>query len=105
VRAMWGAYNPATGLIVGAPYVYFTGEIDVPTWNVGDDISGAASFACVSAFETFFEVNQGQRLSHTFLQSISPGDLGMEYVTNVAINYPWGRSGQRPRLVRASQIR
>ncbi|ADU12041.1 hypothetical protein [Asticcacaulis excentricus] len=99
VKAMWGAFDPATGLVVGAPYVQFVGRIDVPTRGVlmGD----AVSFECVSGFDAFFEIDQGRRLSFAFHNSIFPGDVFLQYVVDVGISTPWGRAGTRPALTKA----
>lgn len=101
VRIMWGAVDPITGLVVGVPETVYLGTIDVPTLVAGQDVVGAVSFQCVSAFEAFFEANQGQRLSHAFQTSVFPGDLAMQYVVDVLLSMPWGKPGARPQLTRA----
>ncbi len=93
-----GAFNPQTGQVVGTPEVQFDGLINVPILTE----VGSVTVECVSAFEMFFEADQGQRISHSFLQAISPGDLAFQYVVDVPLTMPWGRPGARPQLTRAN---
>lgn len=97
VRCWLGVVNQTTGLLVGQPWVWFVGEIDVPTLGVGGE-SGNVTFECVSVFERFFETDEGARMSATFLRSIFPDDAGFDYITDVAQSMPWGKDGARPSL-------
>lgn len=87
---MVGAADPMTGAVIGAPEILFIGEIDVPT--IGIDESGARTveFTIVSVFERLFEVEEGQRASNGWHQSIWPGELGLEFMTGTDVNLYWG---------------
>lgn len=89
----WGAVNPSTGVIIDYQGEY-RGSIDVPTLNE----NGSVTFECDSAFASFFEANQGQRISQAFLETISSGDKAFQYVVDVANPVPIGRPGARPSL-------
>jgi hypothetical protein len=91
-----GAFDPVTGGVVGTPYVWFVGEVDVPNLPVDD--GGGVTFECVSGFERFLETDEGFTLSHAFHQTIFPGEMGFEYVTDVELQMPWGQDGVRPVL-------
>lgn len=89
VRLIFGPYDLATGVPVPDPIVLFDGEIEVPTikWRQrGRELS----FRVGSVFSRFFEVEEGIRLSDSWLQSVHPGALGLEFATGVAEPVPWG---------------
>jgi len=90
VHLMVGAVDMASGLVIGAPETLFLGEIDVPT--IGIDQSGARTveYTVVSVFERLFEVEEGQRASDGWHQSIHPGELGLEFMTGTDVNLYWG---------------
>ncbi|TCM17202.1 hypothetical protein EDF56_106318 [Novosphingobium sp. PhB165] len=87
---MVGAADPLTGMAIGTPEILFLGEIDVPT--VGTDGTGARtlSFTIVSVFERLFEVEEGQRATNGWHQSIWPGELGLDFMTGTDLNLYWG---------------
>lgn len=87
---MVGAADPMTGAVIGTPEILFRGEIDVPT--IGIDESGARTveFTIVSVFERLFEVEEGQRASNGWHQSIWPGELGLDFMTGTDVNLYWG---------------
>lgn len=89
VRIMLGAFDPATGDVIGTPEQLFLGEIDVPTIEVSEG-QRRVSFTVVSVFERMFEVNEGERASDGWHQSIWPGELGLEYMTGTVKNLYWG---------------
>lgn len=89
VRIMMGAYDPTTNVVIGTPEQLFLGEIDVPTYDFGPG-QRSVSYTIVSVFERFFEVNEGQRASDGWHQSIYPGERGFEYVTGTVKNLYWG---------------
>jgi len=94
-----GAFDPQTGMVVGLPYVWFIGEVDVPNLPVDD--SGGVTFDCVSGFERFFDTEEGMTLSDAFHQSVFAGELGLQYVTDIELQMPWGQDGVRPAIKRA----
>lgn len=87
---MAGAVDPISGIAIGVPEVLFMGEIDVPT--IGIDASGARTveYTIVSVFERMFEVEEGQRASNGWHQSIRPGELGLTHMTGTDVNLYWG---------------
>jgi len=88
VRLMLGAFDPATNSVIGTPEQLFFGEIDVPTYEIAQG-QRSVSFTVVSVFERLFEVNEGERASDGFHQSIWPGELGLEYMTGTVKNLYW----------------
>lgn len=99
VAAMIGAVNPATGLAIGAPEVIFLGEVDVATLSLSA-ASRELQFSVVSVFERLFEVDEGERASDGFHQSIWPGELGFSGVTGTTQKLFWG--GKPPALTSGS---
>lgn len=89
---MWmlvGAFNPATGLPIGQPDIPFYGEIDVPVLQLGEH-SRQIEFTAVSVFERLFEIDEGQRATDGFHQSIWPGELGLYNMTGTEQKLYWG---------------
>ncbi|ESQ83259.1 hypothetical protein AEAC466_13485 [Asticcacaulis sp. AC466] len=95
-----GCFNVNTGQVVGTPDLRFVGEIDTATLSPGN-AQAMVVFDVVSAFERFFAVEEGAKLSHSFHTNIWPGELGFEYLTNVLSKMPWGQNGNLPPLSRA----
>jgi hypothetical protein len=89
VQILFGAFDPSTGAVVGTPEVLFYGEVDVPTIESAEG-SRRVSYTVVSVFERLFEVNEGERASDGWHQSIWPGELGFEYMTGTLKNLYWG---------------
>jgi hypothetical protein len=89
VTIMMGAYDPATMSTIGTPEVLFLGEIDVPALEIGQG-TRTVTYTNTSVFELMFEVNEGERASDGWLQSIFPGALGLQYMTGTARNLYWG---------------
>ena len=101
VRVMVGAANLATGALIADPYLLFVGEIDQGVLNVG---KGQRSLVldCVSAWDRFFEDDEGVRLTHRWHQSVWPGEMGLEFVTEADRQLPWGADAPTPAVVRQS---
>lgn len=85
-----GCIDMMTGTAVSAPYVLFTGELDVPTvkWGSRDR---RLEYRVVSAAERLFQVEEATRMTDAFHQSIWPGELGMSMVSYVEDYVPWGQ--------------
>lgn len=98
VKIMLGAYDPATGNVVGVPEQLFLGEIDVPTIEVQQG-SRRVSFTVVSVFERLFEMREGERASDGWHKSIWPGEKGFEHVTGTVKNLYWGTVNRVPRNI------
>jgi hypothetical protein len=86
-----GCVDIATGQVVPAPYVLFSGELDVPTlhWGTRDR---RLDYKVISVADRLFNVEEGRRLSDAFHQSIWPGELGLAFVTDVETTVPWGQA-------------
>lgn len=89
VRIMMGAFDPVSGSVIGTPEQLFLGEIDVPTMENSQG-NRTVSYTVVSVFERLFEVNEGERASDGWHQSIWPGEKGFEHVTGTVSNLYWG---------------
>lgn len=89
VRIMLAAVNPATGATIGAPELLFLGEVDVPTL-IHSEGQRLVEFSIVSVFERLFEVDEGQRATDGFHQSIWPGELGLSFMTGTEDKLWWG---------------
>lgn len=103
VQLLVGAVNMTTGVVIGTPEVVFLGEIDVPTVEIDAQGERIVSFTVVSVFERLFEIEEGQRASNGWHQSIWPGELGLEHMTGTDVNLYWGAkppqgSGQKSGL-------
>ncbi len=97
---LWiGVINPMTGAVDGDPFLAFAGEVDHPILRVGEG-TRSVTLECVSIWERFFEDFEGVRLSNAFHQSVWPGELGLEFVTDVKRSLPWGSDAPRPDVVR-----
>ena len=97
---LWiGVINPMTGAVDGDPFLAFAGEVDHPILRVGEG-TRSVTLECVSIWERFFEDFEGIRLSNAFHQSVWPGELGLEFVTDVKRSLPWGSDAPRPDVVR-----
>jgi hypothetical protein len=89
VSILQGAVNPATMVAIGAPEVLFLGEVDVPTLRLGEK-SRQVEFSAVSVFERLFEIDEGERATDGFHQSIWPGELGLSRMTGTEQKLYWG---------------
>lgn len=98
-----GVADPTTGGVIGDPELVFAGEIDVPVLEVGHG-TRLLTLDCVSIFDRFFEDREGVRLTNAFHQSVWPGELGLEFVTGVKRQMPWGSDQVRPAAVRDSLL-
>lgn len=87
---MVGAVDPISGLPIGTPEILFLGEIDVPTITLDQSGARKVEYTIVSVFERLFEVEEGQRASNGWHQSIWPGELGLEHMTGTDVNLYWG---------------
>jgi hypothetical protein len=93
-----GVVNPVTGLVIGSPDVRFLGAMDVPTLKVGRN-SRMVEITVTSAFDRFFDGDEGVRLNDAWHQSIWPGETGLSAVNAVQRRLPWGSDAPRPDAV------
>ena len=97
--SIWaGAIDRASGLVIADPYLVFLGELDVPTVQIGRN-KRTLQFDIVSAFERFFDQDEGVRLNGPWHNAVWPGELGLQYVVDVQQSLPWGSDTPRPVLV------
>lgn len=101
VKIMMGAFDPISGLVIGTPEQLFLGEIDVPTYSIGANGERSVSYTVVSVFERLFEINEGERASDGWHQSIWPGEKGFEYVTGTVKNLYWMAKRPVPQYVQS----
>jgi hypothetical protein len=87
---MAGAIDRTSGLVIGTPETLFLGEVDVPTIAIDDRGARTLEYSIVSGNERLFEVEEGQRASNGWHQSIWPGELGLEFMTGTDVNLYWG---------------
>lgn len=99
VRIMFGAFDPVSGSVIGEPEQLFLGEIDVPTYEIGANGQRSVSYTVVSVFERLFEVNEGERASDGWHQSIWPGELGLNHMTGTVKNLYWMAKRPVPQYV------
>ncbi|KMS59135.1 hypothetical protein V474_07675 [Novosphingobium barchaimii LL02] len=90
IHLMAGAVDPISGIAIGTPETLFLGEIDVPTISIDQSGLRTLELSAVSVFERLFEVEEGQRASNGWHQSIWPGELGLEFMTGTDVNLYWG---------------
>ena len=100
VKIMLGAFDASSGLVIGVEQI-FLGEIDVPTYETGANGQRSVSYTVVSVFERLFEVNEGERASDGWHQSIWPGERGLEYVTGTVKNLYWMAKRPVPQYVQS----
>lgn len=86
---MVGCIDPSTGLPIGQPEVPFLGEVDVPSLSLGEG-TRQVEFRCVSADERMFEMDEGERISDAYHQSICPGELGFSMLATLLDPAYWG---------------
>ena len=84
-----GAVDRETGAVIADPYGYVIAELDVPRL-ITDKNSRELDYSCISAFERFFETDEGARLSEAFHKAIYPGETGFDNITAVTRKDGWG---------------
>lgn len=101
--SIWvGCVDTATGLVVDAPDLCFIGELDFATQNV-DLNTRSLDLAVVSIFDRFFDQDEGARLNNGFWKSVWSTDAGLEFVSQVQRQLPWGSDAPRPSYVNVPQ--
>jgi hypothetical protein len=86
-----GTINPATGQPTPDPYAVLYGELDVPTvkWGANDR---RLEYRGGTVADRLFNIEEGRRLSSAFHTKVWPGELGMDFVTDIETVVPWGES-------------
>jgi len=98
VTLWFGALDRVTGLPIGTPYVLWIGDLDVPTL-VADRGTRVVKIDAASGWDRFFDVDEGILLTNASHQAFWPGELGLEYITEVQAQIPWGQDAPRPVVV------
>jgi len=86
--------DPMTGAVIDQED-YFFGVIDIPTFREVAE-GRAVDMKLVATTELFFQVNDGNRLSTENHNRVHPGERGLDNMTGVEIEVPWGTE-RRPR--------
>jgi hypothetical protein len=96
---LWlGVLNPLDMSVIGDPYLLFSGELDQGVVRVSKG-ARSVTLECVSAWERFFEDDEGIRLNDAWHQSVWPGELGLEFVTETQRQLPWGQDSPTPAVI------
>lgn len=103
VRLMVGAVDMASGVVIGTPETLFLGEIDVPTISIDQQGARTVEYTVVSVFERLFEVEEGQRASDGWHQSIWSGELGLAHMTGTDVNLYWGAKPPQGKTAKSPQ--
>lgn len=98
VSLYFGEMDRATGLLIGAIDTLFIGEIDVGILTAGKN-SRQVEVDVASQWDRFFDLDEGIVLNNAWYQSLYPGKLGLEYITDIQLQIPWGTDGVRPNVV------
>jgi hypothetical protein len=93
-----GALDPVLGQVVPDPLLVFAGEVDQGIVRVGLG-TRALVLEVVSVWDRLFEDLEGPRLTNSYHQAAWPGERGLEFVTDVKRQLPWGSDGPRPNVV------
>lgn len=89
VSCWFGVVDPATGLVIGQPELLFIGELDEASVDT-DKGSDVITFDVASAWDRFFEGNEGARQTDNFQQANYPGDRAFQFITGVEEQLHWG---------------
>lgn len=97
--SMWfGAVNRSTGALIGTPYLCWKGQLDTAVGTF-DRNQRFVKIDAESSWDRLFDQDEGILLDNATHQMIWPGELGLEYITNVQYQIPWGLDGPRPNVV------
>ena len=86
--------DPVSGVTINQE-LFFKGVVDVPTFREGSE-GRLIDMRLVALSELFFQGNDGNRLSEENHKRIHPGERGLDNMTGVEIEVPWGTE-TRPR--------
>jgi hypothetical protein len=81
--------NPATGQVLADPLNLFTGTLDVPRLRVGRG-TRTVEWRCLSALDSFHDINEGARLSDAWHKSVWPSETGLANMTGIDATSYWG---------------
>lgn len=89
VSCWFGVVDPATGLVIGQPELLFIGELDEASVDT-DKGSDVITFDVASAWDRFFDGNEGARQTDNYQQANYPGDRAFQFITGVEEQLHWG---------------
>ncbi len=84
----WGAVNPDSGAVVGAPVEWFTGRLNVGSLEVAEN-GRALQFSNYTEEQFQLLADAAQRLSNSFHQKCWPGEMGLSHVTGLTRKIYW----------------
>ena len=82
-----GTLDRDTGRLIGGPDLLFRGELDQPRLSAGAGLT--LIFDCITEEARMLEPNEEQRMTDSFHQSVWPGDLGCEHISDVEKKIYW----------------
>lgn len=100
VRIWYGVCHPETGVVLGTEQ-HFWGFMNQPRF-VGGARDRAVEYDVSSAMDYLFANEEGQRLNHQTLTRAFPGARGLEYVSDIERQLPWGSDAARSPLISAA---
>jgi len=80
--------DPLTHIVVEKEDWFF-GVIDIPTFRETSE-GRVVDMSLVSLTELFFRSNDGNRMSEENHKRVNPGELGLDNMTGVEVDVPWG---------------
>ena len=89
VQIPFAVLDATTGSVIGDPELLFLGELDSAEVTAGRN-SRAITFEIVSAWDRFFDVNEGARQTSSFHRKFYPDELGFDFITGVDQDVYWG---------------
>lgn len=101
VRLWYGVLNYMTGEVIPSPELLFWGFLNQPRFAGGRQ-NRAVEYDVASALDSLFANSEGQRLNHQTLTKAFPGARGLEYVSDIERNLPWGSNAARSPLISAA---
>ena len=94
VQLAMGEFDPDAGVFIGDPDLMFIGQIDQPSFRVGNN-RRELTLSVVSTAERLFMANDGNSLTPRWQKEIWPGDRGHDNAVGLTIPVAWGVE-QRP---------
>lgn len=103
MRIWVGSVNRVTGAVNGAPDLWFDGDTNVATQNVGKN-TRVLSMGVNSALMKFLEPDEGARMNDGLLQSAFPGKRGLQYITSIEQSDVWGSEAPKAQITYAPPV-
>lgn len=81
--------DPVTGLVLGAPELWFRGRSNTGVLTI-DETSFVISVEARSALSRALRPNEAAKANNGFHQRCRPGEKGFQYISSVNRSIPWG---------------